>query len=443
MTKAVIMAGGLGTRLSSVTKDTPKPMVKIAGRPLLEYQIENLKKFNIRDICIVVGYMSDVIIDYFGDGSEWDVSITYYTEDTPLGTAGALPRIYDSLEGEFLLIMGDLFTAVDYERFMEAHKQSGADISILVHPNSHPYDSDLIVRGADGRVRDWISKHSEHGDSYENLVNAGIYIIKKKLILSLGTDGKRDLDKELILPATKEGKTYAYRSTEYVKDIGTPDRLKAVEAELSKGIPEQRRLDHPQKCIFFDRDGTLNVYKGFLRKKEEMELEISVADAVRMINSSEYLAVVVTNQPVIARGEVTYEGLKEINNRMETLLGEEGAYIDRIYFCPHHPDRGFAGEIKELKVKCDCRKPAVGLLLKAKDELHIDLSKSWIVGDTTTDIQTGVNAGMMTALVLTGEGGRDGKYHVKPDITGNDLREIVEKILKAETDDGTEDKGIL
>ena len=130
-------------------------------------------------------------------------------------------------------------------------------------------------------------------------------------------------------------------------------------------------------------------------------------EAVRKINNSEYLAIVVTNQPVIARGEVTIESLKLIHNKMETLLGKEGAYIDAIYYCPHHPDNGFEGEITELKIECNCRKPKPGLLIRAAEDFNIDLSNSWMIGDEERDIKAGKAAGCRTVLINTGNYGQD------------------------------------
>jgi len=125
-----------------------------------------------------------------------------------------------------------------------------------------------------------------------------------------------------------------------------------------------------------------------------------VAEAIRMINRSGYLAIVVTNQPVIARGEVTWEMLNEIHRKMETLLGEQGAYLDDIFVCPHHPDKGFPGERPEYKVNCDCRKPKPGLLLRAAEKYNIDLSDSWMIGDRPQDAAAGAAAGCQT-IALT------------------------------------------
>lgn len=192
---------------------------------------------------------------------------------------------------------------------------------------------------------------------------------------------------------------FCYDSPEYVKDMGTPDRYEAVCADYREGRVQAKNLKNKQKAIFLDRDGTINKYVGFLRNIDDFELLPGVTEAIRIINASGYLAIVVTNQPVIARGEVTYDQLQEIHNKMETLLGAEGAYLDAIYFCPHHPHKGYEGEVSELKIECDCRKPKPGMLLRAADDFNIDLSKSWMVGDGENDIKAGKAAGCRTALV--------------------------------------------
>ena len=204
---------------------------------------------------------------------------------------------------------------------------------------------------------------------------------------------------QLLKPLCGTGKMFCYDSPEYVKDMGTPDRYKAVCADYREGRVRAKNLKNKQKAVFLDRDGTINRYVGFLRDIQEFELLPDAAAAIRKINESGYLAVVVTNQPVIARGEVTYEQLQEIHNKMETLLGAEGAYLDGIYFCPHHPHKGYEGEVPELKMECECRKPKPGMLLKAAEDFNIDLSRSWMVGDGENDVKAGKAAGCKTALI--------------------------------------------
>ena len=230
------------------------------------------------------------------------------------------------------------------------------------------------------------------------------------------------------MPLIETKKVYSYESSEYAKDMGTPERYAKVQDDFKNGICESKNLSNKQKAIFLDRDGTINKYVGFLRKEEDFELIDGVAEAIKKINESGYLAIVITNQPVIARGEVTLQGLEEIHKKMETLLGLEGAYIDDIYYCPHHPDKGFEGEIESLKIKCECRKPNTGLIDKAVVEHNIDLNKSYMIGDTTGDIKLAENAGIKGILLRTGEAGKDNKWDVKPDFTADNLKEALKYI---------------
>lgn len=434
--QAVIMAGGKGTRLASVTKNVPKPMVEIDGKPLLEHQIENLKKSGVDNIILVIGYLGEVIQNYFGDGRKLGVRISYYVEETPLGTAGAIAELKNRIEENFILLFGDLYINVDFARFLKFHEEHDALITLFIHPNSHPYDSDIVVADKNDRVKGWSYKNTERTEDYPNLTNAGLYVMNRRVTDTVKTAQERkgvqkvDLEKDIITHLIAEGKIFAYCSTEYVKDIGTPVRLQRAEADILKEIPERRNLRNKQKAIFLDRDGTINKYVGFLRDVSQMEIEPQAAEAIRRINESEYLAIVITNQPVIARGEVTLDGLEKIHNRMYTLLGAAGAYVDGLYYCPHHPDKGFEGEVSELKIDCGCRKPKIGLISKAVSDFNIDLANSWFVGDTNIDVQTGINAGTHTVLLMSGDTDKKNKYAVRPDLTAENLLDAIKQIIK-------------
>lgn len=427
--KAVIMAGGKGTRLQSITKDIPKPMFPVLGKPILEYQMESLKKSGITEIVLIIGYLGDVVRNYFADGQHLGISIEYIIEETPLGTAGALYYLKDKVSEDFLLIFGDLMLDIDWSRFMRFHKQHSALVTLYAHPNSHPHDSDVIVTDEKDKVLRIESKNADRDFYYRNLINAGLYCISPELLKDIPAPEKIDLEKDLIAGQIMKDTVYAYRSTEYVKDMGTPDRLRAVSEDIRNNLMADRSLKNRQRAVFLDRDGTINVLKGFLHRTDELELLPGAAGAIKKINASRYLAIVATNQPVIARGECTLEELKNIHKKLETDLGGQGAYLDDLFFCPHHPHKGYAGEIPVLKFECECRKPKTGMLIQAAQKYNIDLACSWYIGDTTTDIQTGINAGLKTVLVLTGEAGTDGKYEVIPDYTAEDLSEAVDYIL--------------
>ncbi|WP_415967645.1 HAD-IIIA family hydrolase [Faecalitalea cylindroides] len=397
--KTVIMAGGKGTRISELFPDIPKPLIPISGKPVLQLEIESLRDQGFKEFILTVGYKAKKIIDYFGDGKRFGVSIEYFIEDTPLGNAGALFKIKDKIKDDFLLLNGDAMFDVDFNRFVDYHKKHGGLVTLFTHPNSHPYDSGLIISNENNEVEQWLTKEDMRPIYYKNRVNAGLHVISPQLLEVNIESSKIDLDRQLLKPLSGTGNMFCYDSPEYVKDMGTPERFKAVCEDYLAGRVLSKNLRNKQKAIFLDRDGTINKYVGFLKDINDFELLPDVSKAIRKINNSGYLAIVVTNQPVIARGEVTVEQLNEIHNKMETLLGNDGAYLDAIYYCPHHPDKGFEGEVKELKIGCECRKPKPGMLLKAAKDFNIDLKNSWIIGDSKNDIQAGKNAGCKTALI--------------------------------------------
>ena len=433
--KAVIMAGGKGTRLASVTGDKfPKAMVPVLGKPLLLRQLEQFKTYGIKDFIFVIGHLGEIIQDYFKDGKEFDVSISYIEEKEPLGTAGSFYYLKDLIEeDDFFLSFGDVLFDIDLERFKAFHESKNALVSLFVHPNNHPYDSDLVISDASQCVLEFNKKNSERNFWYHNLVNAGLYLFHRSITEEVKKPIKMDLESELIAPLIPTGRVYAYSSSEYIKDIGTEERLRQAEKDLESHFIEKRNLKHKQKAIFLDRDGTINVLKGQLYKEEDFELEDCVIDAIKRINASSYLAIVITNQPAVARGLCDIETIETIHHKMETLLGEGGAYLDASYYCPHHPDKGFPEENKLYKVECDCRKPKLGMIEKAVESYNIDLENSWFIGDSTVDIQTGKNAHTRTILVKTGAFGSDQKYEVEPTFICENILDAVNKILEEET----------
>ena len=430
--KAVIQAGGKGTRISEITGDViPKPMLEISGYPILYHQMMNLKKNGITDITVIIGHLGNVIKDYFGDGKQFGLNISYIEEDPqkPLGTAGSLYFLKDKLKENFVFLLADVFIDIDFEKMEQYHTANNADVTLLTHPNGHPFDSDLVVEEG-GVVKAFDYKSNDRTTyNYKNLVNAGVMIFSPSVFKYLTELRKYNYEKDIIVPLINEGKVVSYKSSEYAKDMGTPERYRRVQEDYNSGICDAKNLANKQKAIFLDRDGTINEYVGFLRKEEDFRLIPGVSEAIKKINNSGYLAIVVTNQPVIARGEVTEEGLEEIHKKMETLLGLDGAYIDDIYYCPHHPDKGFEGEIPELKIECDCRKPKTGMLEKAAREHNIDLSSSVMIGDSTLDIKMAENAGMQSVLLKTGQKGEDGKYDVSPTLIAEDLNDAINKII--------------
>ena len=428
--KTIIMAGGKGTRIAEIARDIPKPMIPIRGKPVLEYQIEALLRSGMEDITVVVGHLGDAVKSYFDKGP-YKRHIRYFTETEPLGTAGALFKLIGELGDSFFLINGDLIFDVDFSRIEAFHRSRDALATLVSHPNSHPYDSALLVSDGEGRVIRWINKE-EPRLYYKNRVNTGIHILTRELILGVQKDlraAKVDLDRDILKGRLSTGRIFAYDTPEYIKDMGTPDRYYQVERDLERGLVSSRNLANPQRAVFLDRDGTINTMAGFVTTPEDFALIPGAAEAIRRINDLGYLAIVITNQPVIARGQCSLEELETIHQKMESDLGKEGAYVDDLFFCPHHPDKGFPGERPEYKIDCECRKPKPGLILRAAKKYNIDLSQSYMVGDHARDIQAGIAAGVKPVLI-TGKAERPAELGGNAVLTVSSLKEFAETYLR-------------
>lgn len=427
----VIIAGGKGTRLKERIGDLPKPMVEIGGKPLLEHQILLASQHGITDILLLTGYGAHYIEQQFGDGSRWGVHIRYHRESKPLGTAGAILDAFKKLQDKFIVMYGDTMLNVDLRRMVNAHPPD-ACATLFLHPNDHPQDSDLVEIDSEHRVVALHPYPHPPNRYFANLVNAALYVIQKDVLRPWYEERDKhtyplDFGKHLF-PAllTHNAYLYGYVSREYIKDAGTPARLDRVISHYESGRIQRGSLDTPAPAIFLDRDGTLNDDKGWLNSPDQLSLLPGAAEAVRAINESGRLAIVITNQPVIARGECTEEQLKQIHNKLDWLLGEWNAYLDGLYYCPHHPDKGFPGERPELKFVCNCRKPATGLLEQANQEMNIDLRRSWMIGDRDADAQAASAFGIRSVLVQTG---RMGPQHCEPTAKAETVLDAVRFIL--------------
>ena len=399
--EVVILAGGFGSRLKSVLGESvPKPMAPINNIPLIEHQLLECKKYGFTKILILLHHLPDLIIEHIGNGDKFNLEIKYAIEDSPRGTAGAIFDSLDSLASFFLVIYGDTYLDANLRNFFDS-KSSTDSVLTFCHPNSHPFDSDLLVLDSNDKVKKVFRPSISGEQYYKNVVNAALYVMDKQAISKyVPVLGQMDISSELFPLLISSGESIqAYISSEYIKDMGTPDRYKKVNMEVQNGIPSLLSDKAKRRCVFLDRDGVINEEVGHLSNINDFKLLENVSKAIRSLNSAGFLVICITNQPVVARGELTEDGLSLIHMKMEAELGKEGAYLDHIYHCPHHPDGGFSGEITSLKIECECRKPNSGMLVQAIQEFRIDPLKSWMIGDHIRDILAGKAVGARTILV--------------------------------------------
>lgn len=425
--KAVILAGGKGTRLGNLTQEIPKPMILIGDKPLLHHQVDLLVRYGFKEIFILVNYLKNPITRYFNDGSKFGACIDYFEEPSPLGTVGGIKEIENQLTGDFLVLYGDVMVSMDLNRLAAFHSERNSECTLVLHPNDHPHDSDLVEMDDESRIIAFHAKPHPSGIWQHNMVNAGVYILSPVILEMLEKGKKADFGRDIFPALYKNIRMYGYHTTEYLKDMGTPDRLEKVQNDLIAGKVSGSNYEHKQSAVFLDRDGVLNVERSFISRPEDLQLYDYTAHSIKKLNQAGLLTVVVTNQSAVARNLCTEEEVKTIHKKMESELGEQGAWLDAIYYCPHHPDKGFPEENPKYKIDCDCRKPQTGMFRKAIAKFNIDPRSSYMIGDSERDIKAGANTGCITIGVRTGYGIK--KTSIIPDFMFSNLAEAVDFIV--------------
>lgn len=429
--QAVIMAGGKGKRLRPLTEKLPKPLLPINGKPLLDCLVRHCARNGVDNIIVCTGYMADKVAEHI-DNQGYGVFIRESRETAPLGTAGPLLPIKDKLEDEFFVLYGDVYTTVDLRKMLEFHRQKKGDATLLLHTSSHPEDSTVVTVDGNSRITNFADKPSREWKQHGNLTSAAIYVLNRNAVNFIAAGEEVDFAKDVFPRMLREGrKLYGYVSEEYTKDMGTMERYKEVEAYDDAAEKEGKRI-----AAFLDRDGVINEEVDLLKKKEQLKLIPGAAEGIRLLNKKGILAVVVTNQPVVARNLVTEEQLLQMHRKLKEMLEGKGAVIDALYYCPHHPEKNHPeANNPKYRRECSCRKPNTGMIEEAAKTFKIDTKNSYVVGDKTSDAQLGKNAGCTTILVSTGYGGKDGKHTIKADYNCSNLREACRLIVKL-----TEDK---
>ena len=406
MRAAVILAGGKGTRLAGVSQGVPKPLVPVAGVPIVVHQLELLARYGITDAFLTTGYRASDFPSSLGDGERFGLRLHYITETTPLGTAGGVAALAEQLTDDFLVLYGDVMVNMDLKALLDFHQERAASATIVVHPNDHPHDSDLVALEEDGRVQAFHAKPREPGGpDLDNLVSAALYVLSPSVFDVIEEGESQDFVRHVFPRLHERGEPiFGYNTTEYLKDMGTPDRLARVEQDIRSGKVARCHLDHTRPTAFLDRDGVINEEIDGVTSPEAFELIDGAGQAIRSLNQAGWLVGVATNQPAIAKGFCTQEDVEAVHRRMQRILGEAGCWVDRIAYCPHHPERGFEGEVAELKIDCRCRKPKAGLLESLASQLPAQQDQSVMIGDSWRDAAAAHSFGIDYIGVLSGHG---------------------------------------
>jgi histidinol-phosphate phosphatase family protein len=386
---------------------------------------QNIAKFSAQGFNhfhLLLGVGADLVIRELEIvQTKYNLTIDYTIESIPLGTGGALVNALPSLNETFFVVHGDLYIDSPISEMENSLSNSEVEAVQIYHPSSHPSDSDLLEIDQQGYITNYHLKPRKSEVDIRNFGNAGVYLFQKKLFTRYKKEKlKVDLDRELLPELLSQGAKFkASRNLGYIKDAGTPERL----AEVLKDIKNEVKTKVVRPALFLDRDGTLNLERGHISDPDEIEL---FADCIRLIkrcNENGLRVIVITNQPVIARGELSYEGLNLIHARIDKILSKSGAYIDDYFFCPHHPDGGYKSEIENLKVICICRKPGIGLFYEALKVYPTSTPESLMVGDTWRDVEAGEKMGLKTVLI--DRGGINKIMNVNPNIRVSSLDQIL------------------
>lgn len=374
--QVVIFAGGLGKRLRPFTETNPKPMYFFNNKPFLEYLIEQIKGWGIKDIVILLGYLPDKIIDYFGDGSRWDVNIKYCITPIEYDTQYRLKSALDYLQDDFLIMYCDNLCPISFKRLVSDYYKNEALIQLSVYANKDGYTKNNIRINKDGLVEIYDKKRMEDGLQG---VDIGYAIVSKK-VFSLMSDSNENFEAVVYPKLVESRKLFATVTEHRYYSIGSFERIELTKQYLSG-----------KKYIFLDRDGVTNERPPkaeYVCKPDEFIWIAGAKEAIKRLNDAGYLIVLISNQAGIARGVMTEEDFENVQNKMYSDLAEIGAHIDAVYYCPHGWDDD-----------CDCRKPKPGMLYQAQKEHSINLTESVLIGDDERDITAAHNADMVGILV--------------------------------------------
>ena len=370
--QAVVLVGGLGTRLGSLTRTTPKPLLPVGDRPFLSWLVANVERFGFDRILLLAGQHARQVME-FTQSYACSACIECIAEPSPLGTAGALRNAAERLEPEFLFLNGDsLFDFNLLDLAMRGHDAPIGAVALRLVEDTGRYGH---VETSDGLVTGF----SEKSRGGPGLINGGVYWLRRAIIPFLPRVGSLERD---VFPALPPASLIGQSYDGFFVDIGIPTDYERAQTEVPA------HLFRP--AAFLDRDGTLNEDTGYVHRPDQFRWLPGATETIRLLNDLGYLVLVVTNQAGVARGYYRESDVVALHAWINGQLRPLGVHIDAFYFCPHHPTEG----IGEYRVACNCRKPAPGLVMQAVRDWHVDMSRSIGCGDKRSDTEAWLHAGV-------------------------------------------------
>lgn len=382
--QCVILIGGLGTRLGDAVKQTPKPMLDIAGKPFVMHLIKELSRFGINNILLLAGYKADIVQEYFDTPDFFsnelpsNVKIKVITEQSLLGTAGALLAAKDHLEESFFLCNGDSYFDCNILELSLPFKSETTLMRMGLKP--------VLENSRYGQVicqDDFVQSFKERDqNASKGFMNTGIYFMHKKILDKI-TDLPCSLEQKIFPLLAENGQMEQHTFDDaYFIDIGILEDLEKARQSLLQNFH--------RPAVFFDRDGVLNVDKGHTHRPADLEWIEGAKETIKFYNNKGYYVFVVTNQAGIAKGLYTQEQMHAFHIRMQGELNAIGAHIDAFTFCPHHSE----GVVADLSYACDCRKPKPKMIIDLLETWDISKDRSFLIGDKQSDIQAAEEAGI-------------------------------------------------
>jgi histidinol-phosphate phosphatase family protein len=375
-TQAVILAGGRGTRLRPLTETRPKPMVEIHGKPFLEYQIEQLREQGFTKVLLLLGYLPEVVQNYFGDGSRWGIRVDYSLSAVDDETARRLLLARSQLDACFLLLYCDNYWPMQIDKMWARFAASDALAMITVYSNKDGYSRNSVRVGADGYVEIYDKSCATPGLQGVEIS----YALIDRSVVALLPETNVSVEEALYTRLAQQRQLLAYVTDHRYYSVGALHRLPLTETFFAG-----------KSTVILDRDGVLNkkpAQARYVRSWSEFEWLPGAKEALRLLKEAGYRVIVVSNQAGVGRGEMTKYALRQIHNLLKSETTEAGGEIEAIYYCPHDWDAG-----------CECRKPAPGMLFQAQRDFSLDLTGTVFVGDDERDALAAERAGCRFARI--------------------------------------------